>query len=318
MLVGSASLVAIRTTLSGWGGACGARNSTVVSEPDGVAHGFEPTAHTSPKAEFPFVTPFTDHVTFAFDVPVTVAVKLAVCPAGTAADAGDTFTAIGALLARVTVADALCVSAAALMVTGFVVGVVVGAVYVALFAPVGVTVPNVELPPSIPSTSHVIAVPDATHRVAVKLCVAPSVRITELGNTEFVAPHEIVTLATALSDESATLVAITETDAAAGGTAGAVYVAASGPVTLSVPTVAFPPLMPFTLHVTAELPVPTPLTVAVKFAVPPGTMLAEAGTMLTTMPLWICTVADPLACGSACVVAVTVTIETEGVISGAV
>jgi hypothetical protein len=285
VLVGSASLVTIRTTLSGWGGACGARNSTVVSEPDGVAHGFEPAAHTSPKAEFPFVTPFTDHVTFAFGVPVTVAVKVAVCPAATVADAGDTFTVIGTLLARVTVADALCVPAATSMVTGFVVGVVVGAVYVAVFAPVGVTVPTVELPPSIPSTSQVIAVPGATHRVAVKLCVAPAVRITELGDTEFAAPHEIVTLAAALSGESATLVAITETDARAGGIAGAVYVAASGPVTFSTPNVAFPPLMPFTLHVTAELPVPTPLTVAVKFAVPPGATLAEAGAMLTTMPL---------------------------------
>jgi hypothetical protein len=154
-----------------------------------------------------------------------------------------------------------------------------------VFTPVGVTVPAAELPPSIPSTSQVIAVPGATHREAVKLCVAPAVRTTELGDTEFAAPHEIVTLAAALPSESATLVAITETDAGAGGIAGAVYVAASGPVTLSTPTVAFPPLMPFTLHVTAELPVPTPLTVAVKFAVPPGAMLAEAGAMLTTMPL---------------------------------
>ena len=94
-----------------------------------------------------------------------------------------------------------------------------------------------------------------------------------------------VKLATAAFEGSATLVATTDTDAGAGGTAGAVYVAASGPVTLSVPTIEFPPLTPFALQLTPELSIPAPLTVAVKFVVPPGLTFAEFGVMFTTMPL---------------------------------
>lgn len=229
--------------------------------------------------------PSTVHVTSPFDVPVTVAVKLALCPAATVANAGVTDTAIAALPATVTTADTVCDPAAASTVTGFAVGAVVGAVYVAAFAPVAVTVPTVELPPAIPFTLHAVAVPGATHSDAVKFCVAPAATLTDAGEMEFAAPHEIVTLATAASDGFAVLVAATETDAGTGAIAGAVYVAASGPITVSIPTVAFPPLMLFTLQLTAELPAPAPLTVAVKFAVPRGATFAEFGAMLTTMPL---------------------------------
>src|SRR5712664_1993217 len=51
---------------------------------------------------------------------------------------------------------------------------------------------------------------------------------------------------------SATLVTVTETVAGAGITAGAVY----SPDADTVPTIRFPPLTPFTLHVTAVFAVP--------------------------------------------------------------
>lgn len=248
-------------------------------------HGFEFGVHAWPTVAFPLGIPSTVQVTLVFEVSVTVAVKSWLAPAGTIAEAGDTVTATDGLLTIVTVADELCVPATALIVTGFVAGTVVGAVYVAEFALVAVTVPTVELPPTVPFTSHVTVVPGATQSDAAKSWVAPAVRLTVSGEMEFAVAHEIVTVAVAVFKESAILVAVTVTIAGAGGIAGAVYVAASGPVTLSVPTVAFPPLMPLTAQLTPELALPAPVTVAVKLADVPGETLAEFGAMLTVMPL---------------------------------
>jgi hypothetical protein len=44
------------------------------------------------------------------------------------------------------------------------------------------------------------------------------------------------------------------------------------------------PLVPLTVQLTVEFP--PPLTVAVKFWVPPGGTFAALGTMLTVIPLW--------------------------------
>jgi|SRR5215469_7038275 len=145
--------------------------------------------------------------------------------------------------------------------------------------------PVVELPPAIPFTSQVIVVPSATQSDVVKLSVAPVAMLTFAGEIEFAAAHETVTLAVADFEESAMLVAVTDTIAGAGGIAGAVYVAASGPVTLSVPKVAFPPLMPLTAQFTAELALRAPLTVALKLTAVPGATFAEFGAMLTVIPL---------------------------------
>lgn len=259
--------------------------STVVSVPVGALHGLEFGVQTCPTTAFPFGTPSTFQVTLAFEVPVTVAVNSWPAPAGTTADVGDTATAIDGLFTIVTNAGAFCVPATALIVTGFAEGTTAGAVYIAEFAPVAVTVPTVELPPTVPFTSHVTVVPSATQSDAEKVCVAPATMLTVPGEMEFAAAHEIVTLAVAAFDESAMLVAVTETTAGAGGIAGAVYAAASGALTLSVPTVAFPPLMPLTLQFTPELWLPAPVTVAVKLSAVPGETLAELGAMLTVILL---------------------------------
>lgn len=250
----------------------------------GAVHGFEFGAQAWPTLAFPLGIPSTVQVTFAFGVPVTVAVKSWPVPAGTIAEEGDTVTTIDGLFTIATVAEALCVPAIALMVTGFVEGTAAGAVYVAE-PPVGISVPSAGFPPAIPSTPHVTVVPGAMQSDAEKFCVAPAARLTIAGDTVFATEHEIVTLAVAVFDGSATLVAVTETTEGAGGIVGAVYVTASGPLTLNVPMVRFPPLRPLTVQITAELALPAPLTVAAKLATMPGATFAEFGVTLTVMPL---------------------------------
>ena len=188
----------------------------------------------------------------------------------------------------------------------------------AAFAPLLAIVPSVELPPETPSTSHVIAVPAAIHSEAAKFCDASRETLAEDGEIEFALAHEIVTLALADFEGSAVLVAVTATLGGDGATAGAVYVAESSPVAAIAPSDEFPPATPLTLQLTAELDVPAPVTVALKFADPPGARLAELGAMLTTIPLWICTLAEPLADGAGALVAVIVTFEGEGSDCGAV
>ena len=155
----------------------------------------------------------------------------------------------------------------------------------AVFAPVTVMVPTEELPPAMLLTSHVIAVPAAMHKDAENVCDVPTEIPAEAGEIAFGAAQEIVTLALADFDGSATLVAVTFALGGAGATAGAVYVAASAPVAVIVPTVEFPPATLLTLQLTATLDVPAPVTVALKFADVPGATFAELGATLTTMPL---------------------------------
>lgn len=218
-------------------------------------------------------------------MPVTVAAKLALCPVVTLNDAGDTVTTIGALAAIVIEAKAVCVPAIASIVTGLAVGTAAGAVYVAVREPVAAIVPTPELPPAIPFTIHATGVPGATHRDAVRFNATPVATLDDAGEIEFAEPHEIATMAAAAFVVSATLVTVTDTDAGDGGIAGAVYVAASALVMLSVPRDAFPPLTPFTVQFTADVCVPVPVTVAVKAAVAPGVSAADVGAMLTATPL---------------------------------
>ncbi|MHB8754709.1 MAG: hypothetical protein ACYC92_07100 [Candidatus Acidiferrales bacterium] len=188
----------------------------------------------------------------------------------------------------------------------------------AIFAPVIAMVPKVELPPAMPLTSHAIAAPAAIHNKAEKLCVAPTETFADEGEIEFPAAQEIVTLAVADFDGSAMLVAVTETLGGAGGNAGAVYVAESGPVAVIMPTVEFPPATPLTLQLTATLDAAAPVTVALKFAGAAGARFAELGAMLTKIPLWIWTLAEALADRAFWLVAVTVTLDGEGKDCGAV
>lgn len=186
------------------------------------------------------------------------------------------------------------------------------------FAPVVAIVPTVELPPAMPLTSHAIAVPAAMHNKAEKLCVAPTETFADEGEIEFPAAQEIVTVAVADFDGSATLVAVTETLGGTGGNAGAVYIAESRPVAAIMPTVEFPPATPLTLQLTARLDAPAPVTVALKIADAAGARFAELGAMLTTIPLWIWTLAEPLAVRAAWLVAMTVTLDGDGNDCGAV
>lgn len=185
----------------------------------------------------------------------------------------------------VTAAEADCEPATARIVSGFVVGMLAGAVYIAVVAPVPVMAPTVALPPAMLLTSQVIVVLAEMHKDAEKICEAPTEMLAEAGEIAFDAEQEIVALALADFDGSATLVAVTFTLGGAGASAGAVYVAESVPVAAIVPTVEFPPATLLTLQLTATLDAPAPVTVALKFADPPGAMFAELGAMLTTIPL---------------------------------
>lgn len=154
-----------------------------------------------------------------------------------------------------------------------------------MLAPVLVIVPTFKLPPAMLLTSHVIGVPATMHKDAEKICDAPMAMLAEAGAIAFGTAQEIVTLALADFDGSATLVAVTVKLGGAGAIAGAEYVAESAPVAVMVPRVEFPPATLLTLQLTATLEAPAPVTVALKFADMPGVMFAELGATLTTIPL---------------------------------
>jgi hypothetical protein len=94
-------------------------------------------------------------------------------------------------------------------------------VYTAVFALLGEIVPIVELPPTIPLTSHAMAAPAARQNEAVKVCVCASETVAAGGEIVFVAEHVMVTLAVADLVGSAMLVTVTLTVEGEGGTAGA-------------------------------------------------------------------------------------------------
>jgi hypothetical protein len=126
-------------------------------------------------------------------------------------------------------------------------GIVAGAVY----RPVAEIVPTVVLPPAVPFTLQVTAVFVEFATVAVN-CVDPEgATVTLAGDTLTVtgggAGGCTVTVAVPTADGLAALVACTVTVAGLGIAAGALYI----PEAETVPTVEFPPVTPFTLHVTA-------------------------------------------------------------------
>jgi len=84
----------------------------------------------------------------------------------------------------------------------------------------------------------------------------------------------------------------------------------------TVPTVALPPAIPFTLQVTAVFVVP--VTVAVNCCVAPVTTEALVGLTLTVTGSTTVTEAEADLVGSATLVAVTVTVAGEGTADGAV
>jgi hypothetical protein len=112
-----------------------------------------------------------------------------------------------------------------------------------------VIVPKVEFPPAAPFTSQVIVAPAWAHRLAINTCDCPSATVAVVGEIALLAAQLIITLALADFVPSATLVAVTVTFAGFGAEDGAVYVALSVPLATIVPTVVFPPAIPFTLQV---------------------------------------------------------------------
>src|ERR1700740_1341484 len=124
------------------------------------------------------------------------------------------------LLTSITEADAVRKPLMAWIATVVGDGKSIGAVYRAIFAPVGAILPIVELPLAIPFTSHARGAPAARQNEAVKACVCARETVTADGEMVFVAEHVMVTLAVADFVGSATLVAVTPTLKGDGGTAG--------------------------------------------------------------------------------------------------
>jgi hypothetical protein len=187
-----------------------------------------------------------------------------------------------------------------------------------MFALVLAIVPRLAFPPAMPLTSQVIAVPGATQNDAVKFSVCPNATLAVAGEIEFVLGQMIVALALPDLVPSATLVAVTLTVAGEGGAGGAVYIAVAAPFATTVPSIAFPPEIPFTLQVTPVAGLPDPLTLAVNTCAPPTSTFTGLGLTLTTMSSFSVTLADALACGSALLTASTVTVAGDGKTAGAV
>ena len=92
-----------------------------------------------------------------------------------------------------------------------------------------------------------------------------------------------------------------------------------GPFGAIVPTMEFPPAVPFTLQVTAVEGLPVPgVTVAVKSCAAEVETVAEVGSTLITMLSCNVTLTVALSFGLTCATAVTVTLEPGGRIAGAV
>jgi len=85
-----------------------------------------------------------------------------------------------------------------------------------------------------------------------------------------------------------------------------------------VPTVEFPPAIPFTLQVKPAAGLPVAVMLAVNTCAPPVGTLTVPGATTTAMSSFKLTFAEPLACPSAWLTAVTVTLGGDGKFAGAV
>jgi len=169
----------------------------------------------------------------------------------------------------------------------------------------------------MPFTSHASADPAGTHREAVNVCDAPNPALA--GEGEIVSVAEQVIVAVALPDFvwSAALVAVSVTVAGEGGAGGAVYRAVVGLVVTIVPTVEFPPAIPFTLQLNPGAGSPLAVIVAVNTCAPPAGTFAVGGATEISMLFSSVTLADPLSAASASLTAVTVTVPAGMVVGAA-
>jgi hypothetical protein len=137
-------------------------------------------------------------------------------------------------------------SATLVAVTGTVAGA--GTAPGALYKPLALIVPTVEFPPRTPFTRQVTAVCAVFWTSAVNCLVLLIRTVARVGEIVTLTGGDgvIVTAATPTAPGTAWLVACTATVAGDGTMAGAVY----RPVASIHPTVAVPPTVPFTSHVT--------------------------------------------------------------------
>jgi hypothetical protein len=221
LFVGSATLVATTDTGFCAGADEGATYTTLPANPPaGTKHGLVPASQASPTAEFPFVTPFTVHVTFRFGEPATDGVSVTVPNVATVAVAGATLTDMS--LVRVMDAATLVPPDVAWTVSEDGDGRLAGAVKIAVLDPAATIVPTTLLPPAIPFTSQTIESFWATHSDAENDCVVPRTTVADAGVIEFVAPHEIASDALAEAEGSATLATVIVTGFCDGISDGAV------------------------------------------------------------------------------------------------
>jgi hypothetical protein len=143
-------------------------------------------------------------------------------------------------------------------------------------------VPHAEPEHPVPETLHVtfvLAPLPVLLTMLVICCNAPSSTLAFCAGAVMLTATSLVTVTAAEADDApfATLVARMLTVTGEGRMAGAVYT----PAALIVPTVEFPPLMPFTLHVTAVFDVPE--TVAVNGCCAPSNTFTDRGDIVTVM-----------------------------------
>jgi hypothetical protein len=135
------------------------------------------------------------------------------------------------------------------------------------------------LPPVTPFTCQVTAVLGTPFTVAVNCCVVKMATLTGLGVTTTLTAVccPIVTEAEPESAAFAAETAVTVTVAGLGIVPGALY----NPFVLIVPTVALPPVAPFTCQVTAVFVLP--VTAAMNCLLALGLTVAEAGVTVTVI-----------------------------------
>jgi uncharacterized protein (DUF2237 family) len=175
-----------------------------------------------------------------------------------------------------------------------------------------VIVPQVGPLQPAPERLHFTAVFVVPVTLAVNCCLAPITTFAEDGETETATGGNTVTVAEADLLGSACEVAVTVTVGGVGTEAGAVY----RPATVMVPHVG--PLQPVPEIVQVTVVLIVPVTVAVNCCLAPVTTFAEDGDTETATGSNIVTVAEADLLGSACEVAVTVTVGGVGTEAGAV
>jgi hypothetical protein len=150
----------------------------------------------------------------------------------------------------------------------------------AVYTPVVLIIPTVELPPAMLFTDQLTAAFVVPVTVAVKESVSPVPIVALAGKTWTRTPESIVTVALAVTAALAAAIATTETVGGFGNAAGAVY----KPVELTVPSVELPPgtgvpdpWLTAQFTVMFEM---VPVTVAVNCSLPFRTTVAEVGAMV--------------------------------------